>query len=195
MAELLALITIITWPVIPLFWIPVHLFPTFFRKISILTYAVPMVTWIPLAYVLYQYRAVLLQEKIILPPLISFTGILLLLAGTAIHIWTGKLLSLRGLIGIPEVFNDRGGNVVRSGAFALVRHPTYLAHTLMFVGVFLYSGVVSTGIVALLDYAIVNALIIPLEERELLGRFGNAYRDYQREVPRFFPRITPHHKK
>jgi protein-S-isoprenylcysteine O-methyltransferase Ste14 len=31
-------------------------------------------------------------------------------------------------------------------------------------------------------------VMLALEERELLGRFGDAYREYQRNVPRFIPR-------
>jgi protein-S-isoprenylcysteine O-methyltransferase Ste14 len=29
--------------------------------------------------------------------------------------------------------------------------------------------------------------MLVLEERELLGRFGDAYREYQRDVPRLIP--------
>ena len=32
------------------------------------------------------------------------------------------------------------------------------------------------------------AVVIALEEREMRTRFGAAYRDYSRKVPRFFPR-------
>jgi len=32
-------------------------------------------------------------------------------------------------------------------------------------------------------------LLLVLEERELLDRFGDAYREYQRDVPRLIPRL------
>ena len=46
-------------------------------------------------------------------------------------------------------------------------------------------------------YVVVIALTLPglylitvLEERELLVRFGDEYRQYQDQVPRFLPRLT-----
>jgi len=44
-------------------------------------------------------------------------------------------------------------------------------------------------------YLLMIAMVPPgycmlvLEERELLNRFGDAYRDYQREVPQLIPRL------
>ena len=76
------------------------------------------------------------------------------------------------------------------GPFSIVRHPTYLAHTLIFSGVFLITEVTSVGIITLLDFIIINTIIIPLEEKELLSRFGEDYEFYKKKVPsRFFPRI------
>ncbi len=51
--------------------------------------------------------------------------------------------------------------------FSIVRHPTYLAHTLMFSGIFLLTEIVATGVITLLDFVIINAIIIPVEEKEL----------------------------
>jgi protein-S-isoprenylcysteine O-methyltransferase Ste14 len=189
MTDLLALLTIISWPLIPLFWIPLHFCSDFFRKIRLLSYILPVVTWLPSAYVLYLYRDILMRYRIDMPGLPVIAGILLLILGTILHIWTARLLSLQGLIGIHEILSSSKGRVVREGAFGVVRHPTYLAHTMMFSGVFLISGVVAVGAVAILDFIAVHAFVIPLEERELLSRFGDAYKRYQREVPRFFPRI------
>jgi protein-S-isoprenylcysteine O-methyltransferase Ste14 len=189
MTDLLALLTIISWPLIPLFWIPLHFCSDFFKKIRLLSYLLPFVTWLPLAYVLYLYRDILIRYKIDMPELPVIAGIILLTLGTLLHIWTGKLLSLQGLIGIHEILSSSKGRVVRDGAFGVVRHPTYFAHTMMFSGVFLISGVVAVGAVTILDFIAVHAFVIPLEERELLARFGDDYAHYQREVPRFFPRI------
>ena len=60
----LALVTLIAWPVVPLFWIPVHLFSRFFRKIKLLTYIMPLFIWLPVACLTYQYRDFLLHYKI-----------------------------------------------------------------------------------------------------------------------------------
>lgn len=189
LTEQLALILLITWPVIPLFWIPVHVFPRFFSRIKFLTYVLPLTTWLPVAFFIYQHRESLLQFQVQFSIFIKGIGFLLLMIGTGIHIWTGKLLSLWGLIGVPEIYKQMNGKLVTHGAFSIVRHPTYIAHTLMFSGVFLVTGVLSTGLLAVLDFILVNLLIIPLEEKELLTRFGDEYKKYKDNVPKFFPRL------
>ena len=189
MADLLALAALIIWPVIPLFWIPVHGAPKFFKRLGIMTYIMPLITWLPVSFLVYSDRAFLLHYKIYLPATIQMIGTLFLLAGALLHIWTGKLLGIWGLMGLPEVSPKMRGELVAKGPFALIRHPTYLAHTMMFLGVFLMAGVIVVGIVTLLDFIAVNIAIIPLEERELLTRFGNSYKEYMGKVPRLFPRI------
>jgi protein-S-isoprenylcysteine O-methyltransferase Ste14 len=185
--DLIALMTIMFWLVIPLFWIPVHLATNFFKRLGLLTYIMPVLTWIPLAYLAYHHRAFLLQSKIEVPAILAIAGVALLVSGTLLHFWTGWLLRPWGIIGVPEVSTKAEGQLVTGGPFSVVRHPTYLAHTLMFFGVFSVTGVISVGIVALLDFSVVNAFIIPLEERELLKRFGEDYGRYQQRVPRYFP--------
>jgi protein-S-isoprenylcysteine O-methyltransferase Ste14 len=189
MSDLLALITIIAWPIIPLFWIPLHLSPHFFKKIKLFTYLMPLCTWLPIAYLIYQYQTTLLQAKVEFPLILNLIGLTLLIIGTLLHIWTGKLLSLWGLIGLPEVYEVMEGRLVRTGAFTVVRHPTYLSHTLMFSGIFLISGVITVSLITLLDFIVIHLFIIPLEEKELTLRFGEDYRKYKNEVPRFFPRL------
>ncbi len=99
-----------------------------------------------------------------------------------------KLLGLKGLMGIPEVSERVKGRLVMEGPFQLVRHPTYLAHTIMFIGIFLFTGNIPVLILTALDYIIVNLIIIPLEEKELLKRFGEEYLRYRERVKnRFWP--------
>lgn len=76
------------------------------------------------------------------------------------------------------------------GPFSIVRHPTYLAHTIMFLGVFLISGVIAVAAITFLDLMLINFVIIPLEDRELESRFGDDYKRYMERVTGFFPRIT-----
>ncbi|HAK89169.1 MAG: hypothetical protein A2077_00680 [Nitrospirae bacterium GWC2_46_6] len=187
---LLALITIILWPVVPLFWVPVHGLSRFFKKLGIFTYIMPLLTWLPLAYVIYMNREFLLGFATDLPLILNIIGIVLFIAGTLLHMWTGKLLGLLGLMGLPEISSKQEGRLVAEGPFSIVRHPTYLAHTLMFSGIFLMTEVLTVGVLTFSDFVIVNALIIPLEEKELSTRFGREYEEYKKLVPRkFFPKI------
>lgn len=176
------------WPVIPLFWIPVHIATGFFKRIGRLTYIMPIITWLPLAYIIYHNRGLLLKYKIGIPLVFIIAGILCFTLGTLLHIWTTRLLGLWGIIGMPEISAKVGGRLVTKGPFSIVRHPTYLAHTLMFSGAFLLTGVTAIALITVLDFITVNTLIIPLEERELLNRFGEIYISYMEKVPsRFFP--------
>lgn len=189
MNDLLALLTIIAWPVVPLFWIPVHGLSGFFKRIGGCTYLMPAIFWPPLAYFLYLNRDFLLHYRIDLFPAIRAAGLIILVGGAMLQVWTGRLLGLLGLMGLPEVSPRGKGGLVTGGAFSFVRHPTYLSHTLFFAGVFLLTGVIVVGAVTLLDFVIVNAVIIPLEEKELLARFGEEYVRYKETVPRYFPAI------
>jgi len=187
MLDLLAIMTIIFWPVVPLFWIPVHGLSGIFKRIGPLTYLSPLITWLPLAYLIYKQKAFILQFNINLPLLINTAGMILLVLGTFLHLWTGKLLGLWGLIGLPEVYSRIKGKLVAGGPFSVVRHPTYFAHTLIFTGVFLITGAAAVAIITILDFILINLIIIPLEEKELLNRFGEKYRQYRDRVPRYFP--------
>ncbi len=178
------------WPVIPLFWIPLHVATAFFKKLGFITYVMPLISWLPITYLIYRNKSFLLQSKISLPIGINIIGILFFIVGSLLHIWTARLLGFRGIIGVPQIYTKVKRQLVMEGPFAIVRHPTYLAHTLIFSGVFLVTGVVSVGIITLLDFIIVNIIILPLEEKELSVHFVEEYRLYKKKVPsRFFPWI------
>jgi protein-S-isoprenylcysteine O-methyltransferase Ste14 len=187
MIENLAFITILLWPVIPLFWIPVHLMPGTFRNLGIFTYIMPLFTWLPLAFILYNQKEFLLKFTVNFHIILKSIGVILLITGTLLHMWTGKLLGARGLIGLPEISHRIKGRLVTEGAFSFVRHPTYLAHTIMLSGIFLMTGVIAVGAVTLLDFLLINVIIIPLEEREISARFGEEFQQYKKNVPKIFP--------
>lgn len=180
--EVLALITLIFGFNIPLFWIPVHLYPKFFRKLGIFTYMIPLFTLSLIAFLVFKFRQDILIYTVEIPSLLSLIGLVIFLFGVILHIWTAKLLSFWGLIGIPEIFPKISSKLITSGPFSKVRHPTYLAHTMIFLGVFLLTGFFAVGILTLFDFLIVNVFIIPFEERELLSRFGKVYEEYKKRV-------------
>jgi protein-S-isoprenylcysteine O-methyltransferase Ste14 len=58
------------------------------------------------------------------------------------------------------------------------------------LGAFLFTGSLAVGLLTILDFLIVSLVIIPLEEKELLRRFGPGYAAYMKKVPRLIPRIS-----
>jgi len=76
-----------------------------------------------------------------------------------------------------------------TGLYGLVRHPQY---TGLFIGIF-GEGVVhwptlfSVGLFPVIVLA--YGLLARSEEKRVLEQFGEKYRDYQQQVPRFFPRL------
>jgi hypothetical protein len=82
---------------------------------------------------------------------LNIFGIVFLTAGILLHIWTGKLLGLRGLVGLPEILSKVKGRLATEGPFSIVKHPTYFAHTTMFLGIFLFTEVIAIGIITFFD--------------------------------------------
>lgn len=177
------------WVLVPVFWVPVHAFPRVFKKLGLLTYVVPLFTWLPLAYIIYLNSDFLLRNEVSLPLVLNLTGVVIFIAGVLLQLWTASLLSFFRLIGLPEITADEKKHFVVEGPYSVLRHPTYLSHTLMFLGVFLITEVTAVGIITLLDIIMINTLVIPLEDRELINRFGEEYAEYKKKVPQFFPNI------
>jgi len=82
---------------------------------------------------------------------------------------------------------QREGRVAREGPYARIRHPQYVGFFLILTGFLLQWPTLLT----LTMYPVmvwVYARLSITEERENLARFGDAYRLYMQEVPRFIPR-------
>lgn len=76
--------------------------------------------------------------------------------------------------------------LVESGPYAFTRNPLYLGLTLTYLGVALAAR--SAAPLALLPTVLwtVHHGVILREERYLERKFGDAYREYMRRVPRWF---------
>jgi protein-S-isoprenylcysteine O-methyltransferase Ste14 len=100
-----------------------------------------------------------------------------------------KHLSLATLVGIPELSptGEQNGRLLKEGIYHVVRHPRYLS---MGIGVLANALFVNYAGLYLLTLLLLplGYLMIVLEERELVERFGEEYRTYQRDVPRLIPR-------
>lgn len=194
MKDSLAIGAVMFWPIVPVYWVPAHVATEYFRRHSRLAYLLVAAIWVFIAYSIFQHRSLILAYRTEFPVVLSTAGLILLAAGTLLHIWTAALLTLPGITGIHEILEPQKSTLMVKGPFAVVRHPTYLAHTIMFLGIYLFTGVTAAGVLTAADIIVISAVVIPLEEKELLRRFGEPYRGYMGKVPRLIPRIRRTHE-
>jgi protein-S-isoprenylcysteine O-methyltransferase Ste14 len=185
----LALVGLLLIPTSVLMWVLVHPFIAFWRRVGLFgTYAVIVAAEVAVAVGLYQVREPLLAVEFG-----SHWAVLLCGVGTlALAVWLRVRLhrhfSAAQLLGFPELAPDRyPQRLVTEGLHARVRHPRYLQFLLAVAGFALLANyLVLYVMLALLVPAI--WLVVILEEKELRRRFGAAYAEYSRRVPRFIPR-------
>ena len=173
----------------PLFWLVIHPAIGYWREKGTKAYWVALPVWVGTGVLLFLSRSLLFAQRIDRDALTWITGTVLLVVAVWVDRSVLRQFSVRRIIGLPELHPERNrGEVVRSGIYARIRHPRYLEYILMFLGWALLTGAV--GIFALAFATILMYLIVaPLEERELRGRYGAAYEEYARAVPRFIPRL------
>ncbi len=109
-------------------------------------------------------------------------GLILMLAAIILADW-GRVS--RGLTA-PSGPMPEGYTLTTKGAYGVVRHPMYASYSLFFVGlplVFL-SWPLFFCVLGIPGYY----LIARAEERILIRRFGEQYRNYQKKVGMFIPR-------
>ena len=83
----------------------------------------------------------------------------------------------------------RPQKLITTGIYAAIRHPRYLQMYLSFVGCAFIANYLALYLVVALWLPGLYVIVL-LEEKELRDRFGPAYEEYCRQVPRFIPRFT-----
>jgi protein-S-isoprenylcysteine O-methyltransferase Ste14 len=90
----------------------------------------------------------------------------------------------------PDTFLEwkQGQKLLMRSPYAVSRNPMYLCELTFWLGWALFYGSIPVFIGFLLWWAGFNFVIVPYEERELEARFGEAYRAYKAQVPRWLGR-------
>jgi protein-S-isoprenylcysteine O-methyltransferase Ste14 len=115
---------------------------------------------------------------------IFWVGIALMLSGVALRAWAVRTL---GQYFLPVVAVRADQQVVRSGPYRLIRHPTYSGALLTLLGFGLTLGNWA-ALVALLGCALGGlAYRVRVEEQALLQTLGQPYRQYMAQTTRFVP--------
>jgi protein-S-isoprenylcysteine O-methyltransferase Ste14 len=102
-----------------------------------------------------------------------------------------KHLSIATAAGVQELLPTQHpkNKLLRDGMYRVVRHPRYLSAGIGVLGNALVINHAGMYILVLLLFPMGYALVLLPEERELIDRYGDEYRQYQREVPRLLPRL------
>jgi protein-S-isoprenylcysteine O-methyltransferase Ste14 len=174
-----------------LWWFLLHPFVGFWRKLGVrLTMIVLGLFLLASVLALVSIRDFLLGADLGLSWPLFAVGIVLMVLAAWIGLKRRKHLTIRILAGIPEVEAEpqRQGKLLEEGPYAVIRHPRYVEVVL---ATFAYAAIanhVGSWIVVIAMLPLLHLVVI-LEERELVERFGEAYRDYAARVPRYMPRL------
>ncbi len=100
--------------------------------------------------------------------------------------WTMLALgsNYRGTMGLHP-----NHKLVTHGPYRFVRHPMNVVFPLVSIVLFLMSANWVIGAAALILIGTLTIVRAPIEEKQLIERFGEEYRTYMRRTGRFFPRL------
>lgn len=118
---------------------------------------------------------------------ISFFAIPLWLLGGLIVLWCFGDFTFRGR-GTPDPTNPPK-ELVTTGPYRYVRNPIYVGVVSIFLGHFLWFGYWKLLIYAVSAWIGVHLFVVLYEEPTLKRKFGAAYEDYLKRVPRWIPRF------
>ena len=122
-------------------------------------------------------------------PLRAALGAPLVAGGVALWAWTVRLFARIGRGTLAPW--DPTTRLVVEGPYAHVRNPMITGVVAVLAGEALILGSVAVGIWALAFAAINHIFFLAYEEPAVERRFGDEYRVYEENVPRWVPRRSP----
>lgn len=117
----------------------------------------------------------------------SFLGLLALVVGGWLVIWSVKVQYIEGL-GTPYP-KAATRKLVTTGPYAFTRNPMTLGAAIFYLGVTIWAGSVAMIGLVLLVFTILLTYIYTHETKEMTERFGEDYLEYRRKTPFLFPRL------
>ena len=183
---LLALLIEIGMPPALLYWFLVHPFTRFWRRLGVRASLVVLFALMAaVGYGMYLIREPLLAVEFGFQWPLAVLGLVLYVTRVRTELQIRRQLKGRILAGIPEIEGDgERSPLLTEGAFSRSRNPRYvnlmilmISFALMTNYLFVWATTAATPMALW--------VIVRLEEKELLQRYGDEYRDYCSRVPRF----------
>lgn len=109
-------------------------------------------------------------------------GLIFILAGLALNIWSVRLLRK---MNTAIDFHGTPNELVTNGPFRISRNPIYLSGVILSLGIAILLGSLITFAFPIALFLILNRLYIPSEEVALETTFGSEYLEYKQKVRRW----------
>jgi protein-S-isoprenylcysteine O-methyltransferase Ste14 len=90
------------------------------------------------------------------------------------------------MAGTPVPGNKPTTAIVRTGPYRFSRNPIYLAFFALHLGLAIWANSLWLMATLIATVAIIAVVVVPREERYLIGRFGAEYLEYKASVRRWF---------
>ena len=186
----LALLTLVTFIPGILFWPFAHGLVRRWRQLGLaLSYSVLGTLLIAIGVGVFVLRQPLLAVEFGPPGWLVLPVLLCFAAAVVVEVQCRKHLSLRTLVGIPELSpTPTGQPLLDQGIYARLRHPRYVVVMLSVCALAFFTNYLAVYLLCPLTCLVLYGITL-MEERELVERFGQAYEQYQQRVPRFVPRL------
>ncbi len=150
----------------------------------------------PVAFItVFYYLSKLIDESLKLPRMpfsLDFVSYIFIFIGLILIIWIFYLFDKIGK-GTPvpkQILPQKATKkIVVEGPFKYTRNPMAIGFFLILLGMAFYYRSYSLLFLAAIMAAIGHLFIVHIEEKDLERRFGQAYLEYKKKVPRWMPKF------
>ena len=113
---------------------------------------------------------------------LNWSGLLFILAGGILNIWTDRLFKKNNTTVKP---NETPTSLIKNGPFKFSRNPMYLGMEFLLIGVGLILGSVTSFVGAVLFPLTMELKFIRQEEKIMAEKFGDKFETYKKKVARW----------
>jgi protein-S-isoprenylcysteine O-methyltransferase Ste14 len=152
--------------------------------------AIVILVWLTVGWLTGYLRPLDASLGVELPAWVQIPGIFTVVAGGSLVLICGATLSTRGIGTLRGEEWLMPREFVVTGPFRFVRNPMSLGGVVLMLGIALSQRTtLGLGLAAAL-FLLFHLVVVYKEEPGLEKRFGDSYREYQRNVRRWLPRVT-----
>lgn len=121
------------------------------------------------------------------PSWLRWLGAGIIFAGDLLFIWSHRAL---GKNWSPLLEIRKGHTLVTEGPYRFIRHPMYAAIALIGIGVSLLSANLLVILAHMLSIISMYLVRVSDEEKMMIEKFGDEYREYMRRTGRLIPKLS-----